>query len=188
METRIDANLPEKEISGLLQSEGAVPGEVADVLAAAFHEKWRQNAKRVYLCSPYNVLDGRRQMFAARAYAKDAEYSFGVLGVAPKAFLPELLNYSAQKDQWRVIERILFNSCESLFICGDEITPDMFSDIRLAIKKKMPVLVFSSRLYRAMQMTFSPKDISKIAVRHSGIMAMNAINLGSLENKARIRS
>jgi hypothetical protein len=154
--TKIAVNLPADEISGILQSEGALPSDIADALAAAFHEKWRQNAKRVYICSPYDLINGKRQMLAARAYAKDAEYSFGVLGISPTAYLTELFSYSTQRKQLEHVKSMLLQSCNGLYICGDEITPDMVHDIRLAFKCRLPVTVFNGDLYKSGANDFQP--------------------------------
>ena len=107
---------------------------------------------RTYICSPCRAErpEGMiRNMKAARVYMFYAYIHFQGVPRAPHAYLPILLNDNFEDEReiaLRFGERLLMD-CDLMLVCGDRLSEGMYGEIKMAVKRKIPVHVFSKQVY-----------------------------------------
>lgn len=151
----IPGDMPFPEMLRMLQAVG-VPNGIARSAAIRLKEAYRSLAPRAYICSPLHAEDVagiRRNMLAARAYARAAEINCGIVGVAPHAYLPEFMNDN-DPDQRRMALRIGLDAlerCQAIYVCGNRITSGMSGELLRACALKIPAVVFHAALLPEVQ-------------------------------------
>jgi hypothetical protein len=183
----IEPNRPLSEIYMKMVSAG-LPERMAYDLAKDIKETFLKEADSAYICSPLAApeQDGiRLHMKAARNYCKYAEYECGYIGVAPHAWLPELLddNIPQEREIGITVGTYLMKKCKVVFVCGNRLTNGMKAEIILAAKLGMPVVVFNYNLYGqviALLRSSNVKVTTDAIVRRGrcGLMAMDADIIG----------
>lgn len=133
-----------------------LPNFVARAIAVNLKEDYRLRAPKAYICSPLGAptyVGIHRNMLAARAYIRAAELNCGVVGVAPHAFLPEILSDSNTAERQMALNfgLIAVSKCQYLYVCGNRITEGMSGEIARAAHLNIPSVVFNATLLPQVQ-------------------------------------
>jgi hypothetical protein len=87
-------------------------------------------------------------MKAARVYMFYAYIHFQGVPRAPHAYLPVLLNDNFNDERNIALmfgERLLMD-CDMMLVCGNRLSEGMYGEIKLAVKREIPVRVFNKQV------------------------------------------
>jgi hypothetical protein len=108
--------------------------------------------ERVYICSPCraDTPDGViRNMMAARVYMFYAYIHFAGVPKAPHAYLPVLLSdfYEDERALALRFGKRFLKTSDKMLVCGNRLSDGMYSEIKAAVKRGIPVQVFNNDAY-----------------------------------------
>lgn len=182
----VEDSWPRETLLRIFQLNGKTP-EAAEIIVNLIKAKWRIAAEKVYICCPAGETGYTAgiEMLAARVYIREAEASYGVHGIAPQAYLPEILNGNIQSEKKLAdsIDQQLFLLCKRAFVCGNRISSRMKFQIRRAAEAEMPIVVFCRSLITDVIRIVAESGSKKQSVYsgREGIMSMDSVQLGRQE-------
>lgn len=112
--------------------------------------------KKVYVASPLRAptrAEVRRNMeYARRAVETLLAKRPGLRAYAPHAYLPDMLDDELpdERDTALAIGRMILDSCDAIYVCGDKITNGVKSEINVAIAEGKTIIA-SEWLQHAVQ-------------------------------------
>jgi hypothetical protein len=139
---------------------------------------------RVYICSPCRSDSTKGltlNMKAARIYMFYTYGHFPGVPVAPHAYLPLLLSDRNEDERAFALSlglRFLEN-CGEMFVCGDRLSYGMYGEIEEAVKRDIPILVFSWPVFQGVQAFFLKEGFSPKAARYDDSGAHLALSWGA---------
>ena len=181
-------NWPRETLLRILQLNGKTP-EAAGIIVNLIKAKWRIAAEKVYICCPAGETGYTAQieMLAARAYIREAEATYGVRGIAPHAYLPEILNNNipSERELADSIDQQLLALCSRIFVCGNRLSPRMKISIDRAAGMEKQIIVFCRSLIPDVIKIVSESGAKNQSVYsgRQGIMSMDPVRLGKMELK-----
>jgi|GEM_PF-3247385 len=137
---------------------------------------------KIYVCSPLSAPteDGiKKNMTRAKAYMQELSTKLHCRAIAPHAFLPEFLddNRPEERAMGMALGTMFLETCDALVICGDRISKGMEAEIKHALSKEIPVLVYIEETPCAAQPRLAALDM-EIKIRQGD----GAIDLHIREN------
>ena len=140
--------------------------------------------ERMYICSPCRSVapDGvLRNMIAARVYMLYAFTNFSCTPVAPHAYLPVFLDDERGDDRALALllgKRIL-KDCGKLLVCGDRLSKGMYSEIRMAAKRGIPIQVFNEDVHTELCVRFICDGIDEEYAQYDACNLHYALSWGA---------
>lgn len=107
--------------------------------------------EKAYICSPLGAdttEEIHRNMLCARELMYYSSKLFGVVAVAPHAYLPILLNDTVADERSLGLSFgvELLSMCQHIFVCGNRISSGMAAEIKYAAKHGIKIHCFNVNL------------------------------------------
>lgn len=184
----VEESWPRETLLRIFQLNGKTP-EAAEIIVNLIKAKWRISAEKVYICCPAGEpgVSDEIEMLAARAYIREAEASYAVRGIAPQAYLLEMLNGNIPSERKMAdsFDQQILLLCSRVFVCGSRLSPQMKTAIARAAGLEKPIIVFCKMLIPDVIkiVAQSGTKIQSVYSGRAGIMSMDSVRLGKLEMK-----
>lgn len=101
-------------------------------------KEWRP---LVYICSPFSG-DVEANTENARRYSRFAVDS-GAIPIAPHLLLPQYMNEDTERDLAMLMDKVLLDKCQQIWVFGSKITTGMAVEIRRASKRRIKIRRFT---------------------------------------------
>ena len=103
--------------------------------------------KKVYVCSPLSAPTAfaiKQNMLTAKEYMKIISKKLSCSAVAPHAYLPEFLddNNPPERSLGLSFGLAYLELCDALVICGNRLSNGMKAEIKRAMERSIPVLLY----------------------------------------------
>ena len=91
----------------------------------------------VYICSPFSG-DVENNVIKAQKYSRYA-LDEGNIPIAPHLLFPQFMSDESERRLAMHFNYVLLGKCEEVWVFGDNISPGMAEEIKIAEKRKMKI-------------------------------------------------